>query len=224
MVRRISTADEPSIGTRDRRRPLLEVADVTVRFGGITALDQVSFAVERGQHRRPDRPERRRQDDAVQLPVAPLQLQRGADRVRGPLAARHAAARHRRARHRPHVPEPRALPDDERARERPARRPLPAPRSGFVANALRLPRVRREEAQLECRGRRAARPARPAARSRDARVMDLPFGTQKRVELGRALASRAEAAAARRAGRRPQPRGGRGADGLLRRDPRRSST
>lgn len=60
--------------------------------------------------------------------------------------------------------------------------------SGFFANAVRLPRVDRE--------RRAA-----AARAneilhfldlgdvRDARVSDLPFGTQKRVELARALAT-----------------------------------
>ena len=40
---------------------------------------------------------------------------------------------------------------------------------------------------------------------------DLPFGTQKRVELGARAGERAEAAAARRAGRRPQPRGGRDA-------------
>ena len=61
-------------------------------------------------------------------------------------------------------------------------------RTGFLANALRLPSVGREERQLadqtealidllDLRGVAAAR------------VMDLPFGTQKRVELGRALAS-----------------------------------
>ena len=37
----------------------------------------------------------------------------------------------------------------------------------------------------------------------------LPYGTQKRVELARALVSRPRPPAARRAGRRPQPRGGR---------------
>jgi branched-chain amino acid transport system ATP-binding protein len=61
-------------------------------------------------------------------------------------------------------------------------------RSGFFANALRLPRVRREEAAIAHKAREllglldlnsvAAIP-----------VMQLPFGTRKRVELARALAA-----------------------------------
>ena len=62
-------------------------------------------------------------------------------------------------------------------------------RGGFFANALRLPIASREEARvssqagdlLELLGLRAVA---------GSRVADLPFGTQKRVELGRALASR----------------------------------
>ena len=57
---------------------LLEVSDVSVRFGGIVALDGVSFDVDAGPDRRPDRPERRRQDHAVQLPVAALRVRRAA--------------------------------------------------------------------------------------------------------------------------------------------------
>jgi branched-chain amino acid transport system ATP-binding protein len=61
--------------------------------------------------------------------------------------------------------------------------------SGFLANALRLPRVAREE-------RSSAEQARELIafldleKVADQRVSDLPFGTQKRVELARALASR----------------------------------
>ncbi len=61
--------------------------------------------------------------------------------------------------------------------------------SGFLGNALRLSAVRREEARLGEAARRmldlvglAALAERPAA--------SLPFGTQKRVEIARALASR----------------------------------
>ncbi len=61
--------------------------------------------------------------------------------------------------------------------------------SGFIANALRLPSVAREEAQLAAQAEAliALLDLRAVA---ETRVMDLPFGTQKRVELGRALASR----------------------------------
>ena len=62
-------------------------------------------------------------------------------------------------------------------------------RSGFLSSALRLPRVSREEEELEARARQlvsfldlddfATVP-----------VLGLPFGIQKRVELARALAAR----------------------------------
>ena len=61
-------------------------------------------------------------------------------------------------------------------------------RTGFLSNALRLPRVAREE-------RASAEKARELVKFlgleavADMRVSDLPFGTQKRVELARALAS-----------------------------------
>ena len=61
-------------------------------------------------------------------------------------------------------------------------------RGGFVANALRLPFARREEAAVRSRAAELVRlldleavAGRPTA--------DLPFGTQKRVELARALAA-----------------------------------
>jgi branched-chain amino acid transport system ATP-binding protein len=59
-------------------------------------------------------------------------------------------------------------------------------RTGFVANALRLPAVRREEAA----NRRRLDHLLDLLRLRDvadAPVSSLPFGTQKRVELARAL-------------------------------------
>jgi branched-chain amino acid transport system ATP-binding protein len=61
-------------------------------------------------------------------------------------------------------------------------------RTGWVANALRLPRVKAEESRLGARTDRLVEllGLRGVA---DAAVMDLPFGTQKRVELGRALAA-----------------------------------
>ncbi len=60
--------------------------------------------------------------------------------------------------------------------------------TGYVANALRLPRVREEEARLAAQAARLLDLLDLAAVA-DLPVTDLPFGTQKRVELGRALAS-----------------------------------
>ena len=62
-------------------------------------------------------------------------------------------------------------------------------RGGFVANALRLPLVRREERGVERQAEELVERL-DLAGAAERRVMDLPFGTQKRVELARALASR----------------------------------
>ena len=61
-------------------------------------------------------------------------------------------------------------------------------RSGYVANALRLPSVRQEEARLGASVDRLL-VLLDLESVADVAVMDLSFGTQKRVELGRALAS-----------------------------------
>jgi branched-chain amino acid transport system ATP-binding protein len=59
-------------------------------------------------------------------------------------------------------------------------------RSGFVANALRLPMVRREDRQAEGRLRDLL-DLLDLNDVADTRAGSLPFGTQKRVELARAL-------------------------------------
>ena len=61
--------------------------------------------------------------------------------------------------------------------------------SGFFENALRLPRVGREERLLQAHADELL-DLLGLNGVAETRVMDLPFGTQKRVELGRALASR----------------------------------
>ena len=69
----IRTAAADVVTSAVRRRghapgAALVVDDVTVRFGGIVALDQVRLEARAGRDHRSHRPQRRRQDDAVQLP------------------------------------------------------------------------------------------------------------------------------------------------------------
>jgi len=61
--------------------------------------------------------------------------------------------------------------------------------SGFLANALRMPQVRREEHALHAHADELIGLL-GLDEAAETRVMDLTFGTQKRVELARALASR----------------------------------
>jgi branched-chain amino acid transport system ATP-binding protein len=61
-------------------------------------------------------------------------------------------------------------------------------RSGFAANALRLPRVSREERESRAKAQELIRVL-DLAPVAQARVAELPFGTRKRVELARALAA-----------------------------------
>jgi branched-chain amino acid transport system ATP-binding protein len=60
--------------------------------------------------------------------------------------------------------------------------------TGFLSNFLRLPRVGRERIEAEARAEELVRFLQLESVA-DAPVTSLPFGTQKRVELGRALAS-----------------------------------
>jgi branched-chain amino acid transport system ATP-binding protein len=167
--------------------PVLEVDNVTVRFGGITALDKVSFAMAAGHIVGLIGPngagkttlfnclsrlysfsdgrilyEGRSLTDTPPHGIAAL----GIGRTFQNLALFRTMS----------VRQNILLGGHARTR------------SGFLANALRLPVVRQEEQRLEQHADEllelldlqgvAATP-----------VMDLPFGTQKRVELGRALAS-----------------------------------
>ncbi len=67
---------------------------------------------------RADRAERRREDDAVQRRQPHLRPHVGRSAVRGRGPAERPRLRHRRSRGRAHVPEPRAVPDDDDPRQR----------------------------------------------------------------------------------------------------------
>ena len=167
--------------------PLLRVTDLTVRFGGIVALDRVSFEVAAGQicgligpngagkttffnclsRLYPFREGRIEFDgrSLIEVPrhgIAPLGIARTFQNLalfRGLTVGENVMlGAHARS------------------------------SGGFLACALRLPRARAQERRIAERARELMELvglAPYAAR----RVADLPFGIQKRVELARALAS-----------------------------------
>ena len=82
-------------------------------------------------------------------------------------------------------------------------------RSGFIANALRLPVVRREDARGRRAAARSARPARSATRSPARQAGQSAVRHAEARRTGARADRRAEAADARRAGRRPESQRGR---------------
>jgi branched-chain amino acid transport system ATP-binding protein len=178
---------EPPIDPSARTAPLLEVAGVTVRFGGITALDGVSFDIAEGHIVGLIGPNGAGKTTLFNC-LSRLYVPSAGDiRFEGrPLAQTpvHGIAQLGIGRTFQNL----ALFRTMTVRENIMLGGHCRSGSGFLANALRLPSVVREEMRLaeqsealvDLLGLRAVALT---------RVMDLPFGTQKRVELGRALAS-----------------------------------
>ncbi|HEX7441728.1 MAG TPA: ATP-binding cassette domain-containing protein, partial [Caldimonas sp.] len=162
-------------------RSLLDVADVTVRFGGITALDKVSFSVERGKIVGLIGPNGAGKTTLFNCLSRLYAFSEGAILFEGrPLTATpaHGIASLGIGRTFQNL----ALFRTMSVRENVMVGGHCRTASGYVANALRLPHVRREESRLAAQvealvGLLELGPV------CDVRVMDLPFGTQKRVEL-----------------------------------------
>lgn len=195
MVERFCFAESP-FETQGRVRidartssPLLDVVDVTVRFGGITALDRVSFAVHAGKIVGLIGPngagkttlfnclsrlyefsgegrilfEGRSLTDTPPHGIASL----GIGRTFQNLALFRTMS----------VRQNVMLGGHSRTS------------TGYLSNAFRLPNVRREEQRLREHVEQVISLL-DLASVADTAVADLPFGTQKRVELARALVTR----------------------------------
>jgi branched-chain amino acid transport system ATP-binding protein len=166
---------------------LLDVSGVTVRFGGITALDKVSFSVMPGTIAGLIGPNGAGKTTLFNCLSRLYSFSEGRILFEGQPLTKFAA--HRIA----------ALGIGRTFQNLALFRTMSVldnvmigghsqTKSGFLSNALRLPWVRREEDELQ---RRAAEAIRLLDLSDVAHrpVSDLPFGTQKRVELARALMS-----------------------------------
>jgi branched-chain amino acid transport system ATP-binding protein len=166
---------------------LLEVSDVTVRFGGITALDRISFSVAPRTIAGLIGPNGAGKTTLFNCLSRLYSFSEGSIRFEGTPLTDHAA--HRIA----------ALGIGRTFQNLALFRTMSVQdnvmigghcrsSSGFLSNALRMPHVRREERGLADRAAEViALLDLEAVAQRP--VSDLPFGTQKRVELARALMS-----------------------------------
>ena len=163
-ARRVSAAPLP---------PLLSVRDLGKRFGGLTALADVSFDVAAGETARRHGRQRRRQDDALQ----PDRRQRAPERRRHPLDGRRIVGLRARPdlppRRRPHVPDRQAVPRPERARQRahrgavrPRRRCATAAAADRCARPCSTSSASRERADDAGRDADPVRPEAPRDRAR----------------------------------------------------------
>ena len=158
------------------KAPMLEVEEVSKHFRGLKAVARASLRVERGRDRRAHRPERRRQDDALQpdrrASIGPTAAR---IRLRGHATRRPAPRPGLRGRHRPHLPDRQALRRPLGARQRDCRR--------LHGDARR--RRARDAPALAARPRAARRSPKRACPPRSLTLPD-----RKRLEVARALATR----------------------------------
>jgi branched-chain amino acid transport system ATP-binding protein len=167
--------------------PLLEVRDVAVHFGGIVALDGVSFEVAPGSIVGLIGPNGAGKTTLFNCLSRLYECDRGEILFDG--ASLLSAPRHRIAaigigRTFQNV----ALFRSMTVLENVMLGAHSRSRSGFLANALRLPRVPKEEAAIAAGASRILDLLQLSSAAQRP-VSDLPFGTRKRVELARALAS-----------------------------------
>ena len=96
-------------------------------------------------------------------------------------------------------------------------------KANLFNSILRTPGVRREESDARS-GRASCSSSRGLRRKAGELARNLPYGDQRRLEVARALATRAAAAAARRADRRHEPAGVRRVHRVPRQAPGRAAT
>ncbi|HEX6492396.1 MAG TPA: ABC transporter ATP-binding protein [Candidatus Dormibacteraeota bacterium] len=167
---------------------LLDIAGVSKRYGGVLALDDVTFHVERGQIKGLIGPNGAGKTSLFNCVCGVLRVDGGHIRYAG--RDLHGLRPHRRAR----MGIARTFQTLELFRELTVLENLMVPvdaRSprGLVADALRLPRARFEEHRADERAR-ALLHFLGIADVAGVPGGDLPIGIQRRVELGRALALR----------------------------------
>ena len=186
MRARLSSAWDRNVGPEPGEKELLKIENLTIRFGGVTALDGISFTVDAGQIVGLIGPNGAGKTTVFNCLSRLYNFKQGDVLFRGRSikgVRRSGVAALGIGRTFQNL----ALFPTMSVRNNVLLGGHCWIRSRFLANALRLPQVRHEEAALDerCQSLLDLLELRGEA---DRLVAELPFGTQKRVELGRALA------------------------------------
>ena len=160
------TESSGSRGRGRQRRPggSFEAEGITVRFGGLTALDGVSLRVEPGEVLGVIGPNGAGKTTLFNVVCGFLRPDAGALQLARQAARRPAAAPARRPRHLPHAAGRRPVRRADGPRERHGRRRASQAKAGFLSALLGLPRSDRDE-------QRAARPLDGDARGAERRAV-----------------------------------------------------
>ena len=185
--------------------PLLSVRGVTVRFGGIVALDGVSFDVQRGDICGLIGPNGAGKTTLFNCLSRLYQYQAGDILFEGKSITNtptHQIAGLGMGRTFQNLAMFRTMPVRENVMVGAHCRSS----AGFLSSALRLPSVSAEEARLRDKALKIMDDL-DLTQFQDRPVGDLPFGIQKRVEFARALAAEPKLLLLDEPAARPEPRG-----------------
>ena len=180
------TPQEPAAPDGSGDLPLLSVEGVTIRFGGVVALDGVSFGVKRGQICGvigPNGAGKTSLFNCISRLYAPRSGSIRFEGVKLETVPRHAIAKLGIARTFQNL----ALFASMSVRENVMVGVHALARGGFLVNGLSLPFARREERRIAERADALIEEFR-LSKVAHRPVAELPFGLRKRVELARALA------------------------------------
>ena len=168
---------------------ILEVDNVTLRFGGVVALDEVSFHINEGEILGLIGPNGAGKTTCFNVMTGVYQPTSGEVRFHGEPLGRPQAVRDHQARHRPDVPEHPAVRQHDGARERHGGRRRPPPHRGAVGAVPAAPAPRRG-GRGPRRGPRSCSSSWASTKRADELARNLPYGDQRRLEIARALATK----------------------------------
>ena len=183
---------------------ILQLTRVTMRFGGLCAVNELDLAIGPGQLYGLIGPNGAGKTTVFNVITGVYTPTSGDDRLRGCVDRRRALRPDHPPRRRAHVPEHPPLRRDVGARQRQGRLRLPPGDDPGHARCCARRRTARRRSASTHQSRELLKIFK-LDHLADERAKNLPYGSQRRLEIARAMATVAAAPAPRRAGRRHEP-------------------